>query len=153
MLNIAKYCVRYLWDHSWSPIHSPTFTVEFFSLFHLILITNLTASMAQFINRSRASSCEDTCCRKSTLYRRWVALTSPSPGGLMLVSKAVLSEGTDPAGDAASPFPCFAPKRLVAQSSSSCSLCQQNNFGWLVFSAGLLDEVITFLHHEGHETA
>lgn len=31
VLNIAKYCVCYLWDHKWSPIHSPTFTVDVFS--------------------------------------------------------------------------------------------------------------------------
>lgn len=98
MSNIAKYCVRYLWDHHWSPIRSPTLTVVFFSLFHLIMFTNLIASRPQFMNNSPVSNCEDTCCRKSSLYRKWVSLTSPSPSILMLLREAVLDAGTDPPG-------------------------------------------------------
>lgn len=67
MLNIAKYCVRYLWDHDWSPIHSPTFTVEFSSLFHWILIPNLIASMVQSITKSCVSSLKSSC--------KWIRLT------------------------------------------------------------------------------
>lgn len=64
MVNIAKYCVCYLWDHNRSPIHSPTFTVDFFPPFHLILITNVVTT-AQFISKCHVISCEDMCCWKN----------------------------------------------------------------------------------------
>ena len=138
MFNLAKDCVRYLWDHNWSPIRSPTFTVEFFSLFHLILIPNLIASMAQFINKSRASSCEDTCCRN----RKRVTLTPSSPRELMLVRKAGLNAGTDPAamlhpdfraphprGRWLSPHPC-APSSSSAEDFHPNKLWVASLLGW-----------------------
>lgn len=81
-----------------------------------------------------------TCCRKSTLCRKRVALTSPSLRVLILVRKAVLDAGTDPAGmlhpdDAPlprgwwlSPHPCapsgcsaedFHPSKLILSGWSS----------------------------------
>lgn len=129
MLNIAKYCVRYLWDHNWSPIHSPTFTVEFFSLFHLIPITNLIASTAQFINKSRASSCEDTRGRKSTLHRKRITLTFPSPGAFTLVRKAGLHAGTVPAGMLCSAFRALLPRgRWVSPHPPAPSGCSAEDF-------------------------
>lgn len=58
--------------------------------------------MAQFINKScmhkHLSGCEDSCCRKSILYRKRVALTFPSIGVSVLVRNMGLNTRTDPPG-------------------------------------------------------
>lgn len=120
MLNIAKYCVRYLWDCNWSPIHSPTFTVKFFPLFHLILITNRIGSVAQFINKSRVSSCEDVLQEEYPVQKR-SCVDLPIPESINAAEKGRAGRRDWPSRDAASWFPCSAPERLVAQSSSPCT--------------------------------
>lgn len=50
---------------------------------------------------------------------------------------------------------CASVSVLIPVPPSGCSQfpSQQIDFEWLLFSAGLLDEVITFPYHNSHETA
>lgn len=137
MLNIAKYCVCYLWDHKWSPIHSPTFAIDYFPFFHLILITNIISSVAQFINKSRVckhvSGCEDACCRRSALYGKQVGLTFPSLKVSVLVGSMGLSTQSGPAGMLA-PNPLLCSPLPRGQSSDTLGLlCSNFTLTWWSF--------------------